>query len=187
MSTRAALFMVHPKADLYQLVVEQLGVVLGAHPQQVRDVGHNAYYHRKVEETISICEGTRKLLADLCPKFCLHLVTSGHPETQQRKVELLSLAVHFHGIHYVHREAGMSKSSTFAEIMLGLDHEPAATLCVGDRPDNEILAGNQLGMVTVRICRGEFSHLQASGPEEQAHHQLSHILELPELLARLGC
>lgn len=184
-ATRAALFLAQPRADLYQLVVDHFGVQAQTSPKSVRDAGHEAYYHRDVEPDIALSQETHTLLTNLSDTHNLYLVTSGHPETQRRKVELLKIEDYFLQIHYVHRDIGMSKHATFSGILEHLNHPPEQVLCVGDRPDREIRAANLLGMITARVCKGEFSHLEARNASEKAHHSLESVLELPALLQAL--
>lgn len=179
---RERLFKAYPRQDVYALLVDQLGCKNSAEARAVRDAGHNAYYHRDVEDHISLDEDVVAMLEKLTKTYTLHLVTSGHPETQARKVELLNLAPYFIGIHYVHRDVGQSKFDTFRHISYECDHAPPQILVIGDRPDREIRAGNALGMHTVRIRHGEFAHIEAQSDDEKAHHEFERVTQVLELL-----
>jgi FMN phosphatase YigB (HAD superfamily) len=54
-------------------------------------------------------------------------------------------------------------------------------LIVGDRAMSEIRAGNELGMHTVRIRRGEFAAQEPQGRIEQADHTVKNISEVRKL------
>lgn len=83
------------------------------------------------------------------------LVTSGFRRLQESKIRALGLASWFEGI-YVDAidEAGRKhKRGWFEEIMAKHGLAAAEVLVVGDNPDSEIEAGNQLGLKTLQILR----------------------------------
>lgn len=180
--TRKDLFKAYPRQDVYALLVDKLGCEDPNLADAVRDAGHQAYFHRKVEDHISL-EGTvQTMLETLQTTHRLYLVTSGHPETQARKVELLQLAPYFAAIHYVHRDVGQSKFDSFRHISYELDHAPPQTLVIGDRPDREIRAGNALGMHTARIRHGEFAHIEPQTKDEEAHYEFERVTDILNIL-----
>jgi ribonucleotide monophosphatase NagD (HAD superfamily) len=54
-------------------------------------------------------------------------------------------------------------------------------LIVGDRAMSEIRAGNELGMHTVRIRRGEFARQESKGKVEQPDYTIKSISEVKKL------
>ena len=182
-SIRAQLFKDYPRQDVYALLVDQLGCRDGVDTRAVRDAGHNAYFHRDVEDHIVLDGDVVAMLVQLAERYTLHLVTSGHPETQARKVELLKLAPYFDGVHYVYRDVGQSKFDTFRHLIAGSDHGPEEMLVIGDRPDREIRAGNALGMATVRIRHGEFAHVEAESGDEEPNHEFDKVTRILKLLS----
>ncbi|CAM2009369.1 HAD family hydrolase [Acanthopleuribacter pedis] len=188
---RAALFREAPRADLYASLVAFFGVDTAradgldeaAHRRRVRDAGYDAYFKRDVRGPLRPFDGVYELLEALQAEHRLHLVTSGSPPTQQRKIELLALAGYFHGIHLVDSPAGQKKESALTAIRATYAHvEAHHFLCVGDRVDREIRAANQLGMVSCRIRYGEFAHLDARDAFEEPHYELSEVIALREVL-----
>lgn len=110
------------------------------------------------------------------------LVTSGFRRLQESKVRALSLerlftAIHIDAIDEPHR---LGKRGLFKSIMHVHGFRPEHVLVVGDNPEAEIAAGNDLGMRTVQILRPGVER----GDEAQFH--IRELGELKELLQRLG-
>jgi HAD superfamily hydrolase (TIGR01662 family) len=75
----------------------------------------------------------------------------------------------------------------FARIAEALELEPARIAYVGDRVDNDVRPAAAAGMRAIFIRRGPWAHLQASnGPPPEAAATIDSLLELPNVLARLG-
>lgn len=182
LQTRAALFAQQPRADVYGMLVEALGVRPGQDPELVRLAGHRAYFGREVEPHIALAPETAALLSELCELYALFLVTTGVPRTQRSKVAYLRLEPYFREVHYVDGDAGQTKRDAFERILADHGFQPHHVICIGDRPDREIMAANQLGMVSVRVRGGEFNHLRAERALECAHHEIESVTELRALL-----
>lgn len=106
------------------------------------------------------------------------LVTSGFRRLQASKIRALAFQDLFTAIYIdaIDEPNRKGKQQLFAEILTSYALAPGETLVVGDNPDSEIQAGNNLGMRTVQILRpgvpfggnasnhihtlGELQHLQ---------------------------
>jgi len=181
-TVRRALFVEDPRGDCYRGLVSRFGVRDGADPEAVRAAGHDAYFRREVEPHIRLFDGAGQLLARLGLERELFLVTSGHPGTQARKVEILGIADFFRRISYVDSGAGERKGDRFREIMRETAAPPEHHLVIGDRLDREIRDANQLGMHTCHVRYGEFSHIEPREPEEEPRYAVNHIRELANYL-----
>jgi FMN phosphatase YigB (HAD superfamily) len=97
--------------------------------------------------------GDLHVLAELPAK--LFLVTSGFRRLQESKVKALGIAPLFTAIHVDAIDEPNPKGKLRAfEALLETHHlRPHEVLVVGDNPESEIAAGNQLGMTTVQILR----------------------------------
>ena len=92
-------------------------------------------------------------LADLpLPRF---LVTTGFRRLQESKIAALGLRAHFTEVRIdvVDEPGRKGKQQLFQEIQQDYRLDPRRVLVVGDNPDAEIRAGNNLGMTTVQILR----------------------------------
>jgi FMN phosphatase YigB (HAD superfamily) len=91
----------------------------------------------------------RELPADL------YLVTSGFRRLQESKIKALNFEQLFTGIHVdaIDEADRKGKKGIFESILRSGQLKPEEVLVVGDNPDSEIEAGNQLGIKTVQILR----------------------------------
>jgi putative hydrolase of the HAD superfamily len=85
----------------------------------------------------------------------LFLVTSGFRRLQASKIKALGFGPLFEAIYIdaIDEADRKGKQGIFRDILDDCSLEPAEALVVGDNPDSEIEAGNQLGMKTAQILR----------------------------------
>lgn len=85
----------------------------------------------------------------------LFLVTSGFRRLQESKIKALGFGPLFEAIYIdaIDEAYRKGKQGIFRHILDACFLEPAEALVVGDNPDSEIEAGNQLGMKTAQILR----------------------------------
>lgn len=83
------------------------------------------------------------------------LVTSGFRRLQESKIRALGFAAWFEGIYVdaIDEPARKHKRGWFEAILRRGGWAADEVLVVGDNPDSEIEAGNQLGMKTVQMLR----------------------------------
>jgi putative hydrolase of the HAD superfamily len=83
------------------------------------------------------------------------LVTSGFQRLQERKVRALGLAHWFATVYIdaIDQLGRTGKRQIFESILREHDLAPEEVLIVGDNPDSEIEAGNQMGITTIQILR----------------------------------
>lgn len=108
----------------------------------------------------------------------LFLVTSGFRRLQESKIRALGITKLFTGIHIDAIDESGPKGKLCAFKAILLDHQllPHEVLVVGDNPDSEIAAGNQLGMKTVQILRPDVPASAA------ATYQIQNLRELRRLM-----
>lgn len=138
------------------------------------------FYSCEITTALEPFPGAREVLAQLSTKHTLFLVTFGHPGKQAQKVRLLDIGGYFKGIHYVNRQERETKFNVFEKIIKELEILPENVLCVGNRLDDEILAGNQLGCKTCWVRHAEYAPLTIENPEEEPTYTISHIRLLRE-------
>lgn len=179
---RANYLLHNPRGDVYRHLVQKFGVKNVAHAdvEYFRKIGRQAYLRTPTAEDIKPLQGAIELLTSLHSKYRLHLVTSGHSETQQVKIRLLNVSHLFHKIWVVDPQLNESKTQAFKKIMLEESCPPEQILCVGNRLDLEIREGKLLGFRTCYLKYGEYAHLSPSGTAEIPDYQ---ILDLSELVA----
>ena len=62
------------------------------------------------------------------------------------------------------------------------DCAPHQAVMVGDRITKDIVGGNKVGMVTIRICQGIYADEMPSSEAETPDIEISDIRQLPDLL-----
>ena len=106
------------------------------------------------------------------------LVTSGFRRLQESKIKALGFERLFTAIYVdaIDEADRKGKQSTFEGILNDYRLKPEEVLVVGDNPDSEIEAGNQLGITTVQVLR-------AGVPRgNNATHYIDDLAELKGLL-----
>lgn len=155
---------------------------------RIMHLAREAYFSCPVGK-LTLFRGTRRVLRELQRRGVrLFVVTFGEPRTQRAKVRALGLDREpcVEEIFYADTGNVVTKEAVFRRIMRRTGAAPENILVVGDRPSGEIRAGNELGMRTVRLHRGEFASLQPLGPGEQAEFEIKGISQVLKLPLQLG-
>jgi FMN phosphatase YigB (HAD superfamily) len=152
-------------------------------PVAVSHAAREAYFLCPVGK-LTLFSGTIPLLLHLDRHGVRSFVVSfGEPRIQRDKIKSLGLEDHplISSILYADRDKLLTKEAAFRQIQRGLALPAEQILVVGDRPMSEIRAGNELGMRTVRIHRGEFAVQEPQGPEEEPDCVVKSISEIRRL------
>jgi FMN phosphatase YigB (HAD superfamily) len=106
------------------------------------------------------------------------LVTSGFRRLQESKIKALGFEPLFTAIYVdaIDEADRKGKRSTFEGILNDYRLRPEEVLVVGDNPDSEIEAGNQLGITTVQVLRTGVPR------GNNASHYIHNLSELKGLL-----
>ena len=106
------------------------------------------------------------------------LVTSGFRLLQESKIKALEFERLFAAIYVDAIDAAdrKGKQSIFEGILNDYRLKPEEVLVVGDNPDSEIEAGNQLGITTVQVLRAGVSR------GNNASHYIDNLAQLKGLL-----
>jgi FMN phosphatase YigB (HAD superfamily) len=150
---------------------------------EISRAARDAYFHCPVGK-LSPFRGTIPLLNLLHVRGVkVFIVTFGEPKIQREKVRALGLEKHpaIDKIFCADRNNLLTKEGAFQIIQQELDLPANQVLIVGDRAMSEIRAGNDLGMHTVRLRRGEFASQHPQGREEEADYEVNTISEVRKL------
>lgn len=159
-----------------------------ADPEAISHAAREAYFNCPVGK-LTLFPGTLPLLRYLHRRGVRCFVVSfGEPGIQHAKVKALGLENHplIARILYADRDRLLTKEAAFRHIQRELGLPAEQMLIVGDRPMSEIRAGNELGMHTVRIHRGEFAIQEPQSPEEEPNYVVNNISEVRKLTFRWG-
>jgi FMN phosphatase YigB (HAD superfamily) len=154
-----------------------------ADEQAVSYAAREAYFHCPVG-TLKLFPGTMPLLRHLHRHgIRIFIVSFGEPKIQHAKIRALGLAKNpmIDRILYADRDKLLTKEAAFRRIQRQTRLLADQILVVGDRPMSEIRAGNELGMHTVRIHRGEFAAQQPQSRDERPDYVIKNISQLKKL------
>jgi FMN phosphatase YigB (HAD superfamily) len=160
----------------------------GGDPEAISHAAREAYFNCPVGK-LTLFPGTLPLLRHLNARGVRSFIVSfGEPKTQHAKIQSLGLNDHPHiaRILYADRDKLLTKEAAFRQIQQEAAIPAKQMLVVGDRPMSEIRAGNELGMHTVRIRRGEFVAQEPQGPGEEPDHVVRSISEVRGLAFTWG-
>ncbi len=135
-------------------------------------------------DTLQIESAVKDMLRELSMRYDTYLVTTGRTEFQNRKLDQLGIRELFKGIAVLASGSEETKESWMESLMRGRYH-PQSVIVVGNRLDNEIKAGNRLGMITVWVKYGEGSGLSPSDDSGRPDYTIYNIKEFPELLSKI--
>jgi FMN phosphatase YigB (HAD superfamily) len=155
----------------------------GGDPETISEAARNAYFNCPVGK-LTLFAGTMPLLRFLHDRgINCFVVSFGEPKIQNAKVRSLGLdrTPTIDHIFYADRQNLLTKEGAFRQIQERLGLKPSEMLVVGDRAMSEIRAGNELGMHTVRIRRGEFARQDSKGKIEQPDYTVKSISEVRKL------
>jgi FMN phosphatase YigB (HAD superfamily) len=135
-------------------------------------------------DQLAIDPAVKEMLRELSSNYDTYLVTTGTPEFQNSKVERLGLREMFKGVGILASGSEATKERWMASLIRNR-YRPESVIVVGNRVDNEIEAGNVLGMITVWVKYGEGSGMSPDEKTGPPDYIISNITEFPEVLVRL--
>ncbi|MDE3001492.1 MAG: HAD family hydrolase [Gemmatimonadota bacterium] len=155
-------------------------------PADVVEHALSAYNRDQVEDIAPFPDALSTLEELAARRYRLCLVTTGRPERQRRKVDLLGLRGHFSeesGTLVFHDDRrDPEKDEALQRAVRFFSLSPCRILSVGDKLNSEIAASKRLGMRTARMCSGRQKNQRPRTPEERPDHELSRLTDLLALL-----
>lgn len=167
--------MEHIKSDCWRQPLDHIFQKYGF-PAEMRDAAWEANRAIRVTKPMR-GYGDLHLLAEFgVPLF---LVTAGFEGLQRSKIDALGFAKHFKEMHIdaLDVPGRKGKKGLFQDILSRHGFAPDEVLVVGDNPDSEIAAGNELRIPTVQTLRPRVPR------SDTARY---HVNGLAELLALTG-
>ena len=152
-------------------------------PQAICHAAREDYFNCPVGK-LKLFRGSLPLLRFLARRGIKNFIVSfGEPAIQRQKVRALGLdrEPSVENIYYADRDNVLTKEAAFQKIQKQLGLLPKQILVVGDRPAREIRAGNDLGMYTIRIHRGEFKAQLPIGSQEEPDYVVRTLAEIRKL------
>jgi putative hydrolase of the HAD superfamily len=79
-------------------------------------------------------------------------------------------------------DTSKKKREPFDRLLADLSVKPGRTIYVGDDPRTDFTIPNKLGLGTVRLRRGRFTHLDPATETAEPDVEINHLQELPSLI-----
>ena len=168
------------RKNLFESLVQRFGTN-GRPASEVAEAGFKAFYDRKVETTISLFPGLRDTLRDLRASYGLHLVTAGHPATQEEKLKILEMHALFDSITIVNTFSSETKRQAFEQIARNTEKPAERYISIGNRLDTDIAPAKELGWKTCWVRYGEYAKSKPISVYETPDFVISKISELIEI------
>lgn len=187
---RERLKLFHETRDLEKLdqrLCARLGV-RGRRGRRLARIGRDAYFSLPVGR-LKLFPETRPTLRRLARLGVrIFILTAGRRAVQRKKVRALGLdrSPFISGIFYAPIPSGESGKQRELARILRWEPDPGRILVVGDRPNREIQAANELGMVSVRRRAGEFTRVEPKTRKEKAQFRIRRLSEIFRLGLRFG-
>jgi len=136
-------------------------------------------------DRLALPPAVRDLLVSLRRRYQVCLFTTGRRDLQEAKVQRLGLRELCDEIVILDSETEENKEAAIAAFLDRYGYEPGKVWVIGNRLDNEIRAGNRLGIPTVWVRRGEGAGLEPGEETGRPDHVIADVLELPGILDQL--
>jgi uncharacterized cofD-like protein/HAD superfamily hydrolase (TIGR01509 family) len=145
-------------------------------------IGFTAYDDDTLLEGITPFPEVHAILQKLHESYKLILITTGSEVHQGKKLDVMDLRKYFDLI-IIDSKLGKEQKILYALKQLSI--KPRECLCIGDRIDNEIKAGNTIGLTTIRLLRGKYSVLKPKHHLERPDYEIQDHSELPEIIEKI--
>ena len=141
-----------------------------------------AYNSDEVNDVHPFSDVGRTLSALRDTGYRLFLVTTGVYARQEAKIEKLGLRECFDEVVINDMEKGMLMEECYRQLISRHHLRPAEVAVVGDRVQQELRVGEDMGMTTVQMCHGRFRDERPGNGTGKPHYQIKHIFQLPTIL-----
>ncbi len=158
--------------------IKELAESFGCYDENIINAGNDIYRNPDFEELV-IYSDTKEVLEKLKGNYKLILISQGNFESQNRRIDILGIRDYFDEILLSNH--GMKKEN-FEKILNKSGFKPNQILVVGDRIDNEIKIGNELGMKTCRIMKGKYKILNPKIKIEESEYNINSLRGLYKIL-----
>ena len=164
----------NPSADK----IRKLARSFGSYDENVVEAGIKSYTNPEFEKLIIYLD-TKEVLEKLKENHKLILISQGNLENQNKRIDVLGIRDYFDEILLCEHSR---KEEVFKKVFSNLELKADKILVVGDRIDNEIKIGNELGMQTCRIMKGKYKILKPKFKIEEPDYVINNLKGLYGIL-----
>lgn len=123
-------------------------------------------FHERIRKPLPLLEGAQKNLQTLKTKYRLALLTMGHVESQQAKVQSLGIAHFFERFYFADPQKKETKQDKFQEMLSDFKISGSEFMSIGNRRSTDIRDAKKVGGWTCLFKYGEHQDEQPSQPED---------------------
>lgn len=146
--------------------------------ENLRQIGIQEFYNPPLPDQLPLMPGALDVLHYLQHKYVLYLVTTGVPQTQERKIKATNCQHIFKHTYIVNNTIGEKKSSAFADIIKREGIQPNELLAIGNRLSQEIRFAKTIGGKTCYFAYGEHVGELPQQPEDYPDFTVHHFDEI---------
>lgn len=184
LTRRIEILRADPRADVW--------LQLAKGEDEIADIGRRSFFTLPFEslppDAIRPTPGAFEILKWCAERATLHLVTSGDPVTQKKKIERLGVESFFKTIQYVDPKYayGRTKNHAFRETQERYPElKPTDFVSIGNRVDMDLGEAKVLGWKTAWVHYGEHASLTPRKPEEIPDFEVASLAELLSIWRQL--
>lgn len=146
-----------------------------------------AVFDNASPDKLTIDSEVKRMLEELkkTERYDMYLLTTGAREFQNKKVKQLDVGHLFSEVEVLNSGSEITKEIWLDNLARKHHYNKASVVVVGNRLDNEIQAGNKLGMTTVWVKHGEGSELSPNEKTGKPDRIIFNITEFPGVLNEL--
>ncbi len=154
--------------------------ITGGEIQRVLDLAK-----QMLSTDVELLEGVAEVVAQLAQTYSLMLITKGDLTHQEAKIEQSGLRPYFRSIEIVADKTPQSYAALLAKHHI----DPARFLMIGNSLRSDVLPVLDIGGQAVHVpyaITWIHEHVEVPPAQQGRYHELEHIGQLPELVARLS-
>ncbi len=135
--------------------------------QLLRPIAETPAFAERIRHRLPLMPGAKENLETLKPKYHLYLLTLGHVQNQQQKINSLGIEGYFEKIYFADSASAASKLGCFQKVREDIPGEGPTFLSIGNRRWMDIREAKKCGMQTCLFKYGEHQEESIDCPEDR--------------------
>lgn len=172
----------HGRGHTFDIALKKLGIY------EKKDISRLVEIYRNHTPNLKLYPEATIVLSHLKKNdYKLGLITDGNVEVQKNKVKALRVEDFFDCMIFSD-EYGIEKQKPnpfpYLKAIEKLKVKNTKSVYVGDNPHKDFITPNKLGLVTIRILKGNYENITLDD-EFEAKYQIKNIIELLDLIPHI--
>lgn len=152
--------------------------------EKLVNIGFDGYHSFDVSG-ITLHDGVIELLVKFKKKYKIVLLTAGDVDLQKQKLWELRITDMFDIVLYNDRKNKLTKKEELQKIIKKLDFAADQCVVIGDRIDNELRYGKELGMKTILVKTGPYANLKPKDDFEKPDQTVFRVTNVDDAIKAL--